>query len=139
MSLSVVVERLKVRFLARLKAESLLRKEDQEGVALGGSHAAVQGGTRATPVEPRGPMRKPPYLHRSYRLKTEKSLKLLEERSVAETDMWEEPPRCPLTRGFGVRLHLWLPILATQCQLPQWSHVLKGSNDMHQRVKKGQK
>lgn len=42
-SLSVVVERLKVRFLARLKAESLLRKEDQEGVALGGSHLTYTG------------------------------------------------------------------------------------------------
>lgn len=53
--------------------------------------------------------------------------------------MWEEPTGCPLTRGFGVRLHLWLPILATQRQLPQWNHVLKGSKDMHQRVEKGQK
>lgn len=87
MSLSVVVEKLKVRFLARLKAESLLRKEDQEGMALGGSHTAVHGGTGGTPVEPRGPMRKPPDLDRSHKLKTERSLKLLEERSVAEADM----------------------------------------------------
>lgn len=34
----MVVEKLKRRFLARLKPNSLSRKEDQEGAATGGSH-----------------------------------------------------------------------------------------------------
>lgn len=69
------------------EARSKVRCQDQEGVALGCSHTAVQEGTKGTPVEPRGSVRKPPCLDRSYRLKTERSLKLLEERSVAEVDM----------------------------------------------------
>lgn len=73
-------KQLKARFHARLKPQSLLRKEDQDRRGgPGGSHAAVEGGTRATPVEPLGPVGKPAYLDKWHRLKMERSLKFLEE------------------------------------------------------------
>lgn len=58
----LVTEKLNTRFLARLKSMSLLRKGDQERMALSGSQAAVKGGTVTAPLESWGPTRKPAYL-----------------------------------------------------------------------------
>lgn len=62
-------KRLTARFLARLKPGSL---------------------------EPEGPVGKPAYLDRWHRLKMGRSLKFLEERSVAETMSGGNHPACPL-------------------------------------------
>lgn len=88
------------RFLARLKPGSLWSHRGQWGGEL-----TYLGGTG----------------------RKQRSLKFLEERSVAETDIgvtpsllpWstEWPPSTDYGRVWN-RMHLWLPILVTQCELP---------------------
>lgn len=82
-------------------------------------------------LEPQGPAGKPAYPDRWHRLKTGRSLKSPVERSVADTDVWGQPPSPPpwstecsplLTReASGIECTFGFLSLSLGASSPQWN------------------